>query len=97
MVHVVSYDLNQPGQNYPKLYEKIESLGSSAWHCLDSTWMIDTQLSAADVRDAVKSAVDESDDVVVVKAGNAWATSGLSDNCNAWLREHVTGKAKARV
>ena len=45
MIYAINYDLKQPGQNYNELYEAIKSCGAW-WHYLDSTWLVDTSLTA---------------------------------------------------
>lgn len=47
---MVGYDLNVSGQRYDELIEKLKGFVRS-WHCLDSTWLIKTNLSATEVRD----------------------------------------------
>lgn len=45
-VYAVSYDLQDPGQDYDDVHSTIESLGAS-FHALESTWFVDvTNMSA---------------------------------------------------
>ena len=46
MISAINYDLNQPGQNYDELHEAIKSCCGVWWHYLDSTWLVDTNLTA---------------------------------------------------
>jgi len=88
MVYEISYDLNKPGQDYPELYETIKGLGN--WcHPVDSTWFVVSELTAEEVRDAIKSVVDSSDSVIVVRATTPGAWFGLSDNVSKWLRDNL--------
>ena len=50
--YLIGYDLNKQGQDYETLIEHIKKLGTW-WHCLDSTWIIKTDKSASDIRDAL--------------------------------------------
>lgn len=45
MVYLVTYDLKQPGQDYSGVHEAIKSCGAW-WHFLESTWLVDTHLTA---------------------------------------------------
>jgi hypothetical protein len=47
---MVGYDLNKPSQDYEDLIEAIKRYGTW-WHHLDSTWIIQTDESAKQVRD----------------------------------------------
>ncbi len=67
MIYLITYDLNKPGQEYPRLYDTIKELSSSWWHYLDSTWLIDTSLGATAIRDRVRAVVDQNDSFLVVR------------------------------
>jgi len=86
---LVGYDLHRPGQNYEELIEFLKSQGTW-WHALDSTWIVVTDHSASGLRDEIKRLIDGNDDVLVVDVkGDSWASYGLSDTANKWLKEHV--------
>lgn len=88
MLFSISYDLNKPGQDYSELYKEIKNLGS--WcHPVDSTWFVETSLSASDVRDKLKSVMDGSDSLIVVKASAPGAWFGLSDDLSQWLKDKL--------
>jgi hypothetical protein len=92
MIYVISYDLNKPGKDYAGLFDKIKGVSSSWWHCLDSTWFVDSNYTAAQIRDSLMASMDVSDYLAVVGVGHAWATAGLSKECNQWLNDRL-GKA----
>jgi len=85
---LITYDLKKPGRNYDNLHDAIKKLGSW-WHCLESTWIVDTTKSASEIRDTLKSHIDTNDDLAVFSLSSGWATYGLSDECNNWLRNHL--------
>lgn len=86
---LLSYDLNRPGQDYGDLIDKIKSLGAW-WHHLDSTWIVTTSLTASGIRDALTPYLDANDELLVINVtGDAWASRGLSDRANTWLKENV--------
>lgn len=75
MIYAINYDLKQPGRNYEELHNAIKALGAW-WHYLDSTWLVDTTLSAKDVWNRLAPHVDENDSVLVI---------GVTRNYSGWL------------
>ena len=88
MSYLISYDLNAPGQNYNDLYEAIEKLGSS-WHCLDSTWIVDVDMTSTQIRDALKPYIDSNDCLLVVKCSGGGAWKGFDKDCSSWLKDNL--------
>jgi len=85
---LISYDLRRPGQDYPELFAAIKSIGT--WcHPLESTWIVRTTLSSADVRTRLSNHVDANDKVLVTALAGDWASSGLDKQSNDWLRQNV--------
>ncbi len=88
-VHWVNYDLNKSGQDYTKLIEYLKSHDGWA-KPLKSSFFVKTSLTAIQLRDEIKKHIDANDDVVVVGVGGkGWATHGLSDNLNKWLKDNL--------
>jgi hypothetical protein len=81
--------LQKPGQNYPGLFDAIKSIGTSWWHCLESVWLVKTSLANTQVRDTLQPYVDANDKILVVALAGNWATFGLTQECNKWLRENI--------
>lgn len=75
MIYSINYDLRQPGRNYEKLYEAIKSCGAW-WHNLESTWLVDTTLSASQVWDRIRAHVDRNDSVLII---------GVTKDYSGWL------------
>lgn len=69
------------------LAQAIEQLGAS-WQCRDSTWLIQTALSAVEILDRLKPHVD-SGDLLVARLSEEVAWSGFPDNGARWLHEHI--------
>lgn len=69
----ISYDLNQPGQNYETVIAKIKTLGSWA-KIHKSYWYVKSTLTASQAVEAVWSVMDPSDTVYVVDATNNQAS-----------------------
>ena len=47
---IIEYDLRQPGRDYDALYKAIQNYGTWA-HVTESTWLIKTDETCAQVRD----------------------------------------------
>ena len=85
--YLITYDLIKPGQNYNELYEAIKKLCSgSAWHCLDSVWIVKTNLTAAQICDILKLHIDSNDKLLVVGLSGEGAWIGFDDKCSSWLK-----------
>lgn len=67
MAYLITYDLNRPGQNYDDLYQAIKALGSVWWHYLDSTWLVNTKLSANQITQKLTKHIDKNDHLLVIK------------------------------
>ena len=85
MIHLITYDLNKPGQDYSDLYEKIKSLGAW-WHYLDSTWLVDTNQSASQIWENLKSCVDDNDNVLIIRITSDYK-GWLPKKAWDWLNE----------
>ncbi|MEL6216986.1 MAG: hypothetical protein AAFR79_00750 [Pseudomonadota bacterium] len=75
MIYAINYDLKKPDRNYEELHKAIKALGAW-WHYLDSTWLVDTSLSATEVWDRLAPHVDNNDSVLVI---------GVTRNYSGWL------------
>lgn len=78
---LVTYDLKQPGRNYQPVYDYLKQFT----YCkgMESAWLIDTNISTGNVRDALRAIVDANDAVFVVKITSDWASWNY--NCATWL------------
>jgi hypothetical protein len=84
--YLIGYDLDKPAQDYPDLIRKLKSYGGW-WHCLDSTWLIQTEKSYTTVRDELLALMGSSDKLLVLDAsGASRAWSGFDKECSDWLR-----------
>ena len=83
---IISYDLNSPGQDYEKIFEKIKSLGDWA-KVQKSLWYVDSNLSAEEARDAVFTVMDSNDSLIVIDSKNnnvAWI--GINEQVAAHIK-----------
>ena len=86
-VYSITYDLNTPGRDYNSLYEEIKALGAWA-HYLESTWFVDSSLTADSIRDKLIKVMDNNDTLFVAKVTSdysGWLTQKAWD----WLKQHV--------
>ena len=86
MILLISYDLNKPGKNYAGLYKEIKKAGTW-WHHLDSTWIIDTNLSPNDWQRRLQKHLDNNDNLLVVE---------ICNNHQGWLPEKAWEWLEAR-
>jgi hypothetical protein len=76
VIYAINYDLKRPGQNYKELFDAIKTSGSSWWHYLGSTWLVDSSLTAKGVWDHLAPRVDKNDFVLVI---------GVTRDYQGWL------------
>ncbi|WPV00806.1 SinR family protein [Mucilaginibacter sp. cycad4] len=86
--YIIGYDLDKPGQDYTHLIEEIKKIGTW-WHCLDSTWLVRSALSAKTIRDQIVKLMDKNDKVLVAKLSGEAAWFGFDKNCNDWLLKNI--------
>jgi len=75
--YLVSYDLDQPGQNYEILIGRLKQY--NAKRVLYSQWVLQTTLTAIQLRDDLKAYVDSNDRLLITRVTNDWASYNLMD------------------
>ncbi|TMV94200.1 hypothetical protein FGG78_03960 [Thioclava sp. BHET1] len=80
---LVTYDLKQPGRNYQPVYDYLK--GFTYCKDLESVWLLDTQQSTSQIRDALKQRIDANDKVFVTKLARDWASFNFG--CAEWLNK----------
>lgn len=88
-VFVLSYDLHQPGRDYPKLWSELVRVGGIG--ILRSVWLVDVAQTAPQVRAAVESWMDANDSVGVFEIGGRgdWAVANVTQSAIGWLRRNA--------
>ena len=92
--YFIGYDLHE-GEDYADLIAEIKAIANGWWHCLDSTWLIGSNLDCVVIRDRLKPHLTNSgkkggDRLLVMKLHGQWACTGsFSDNCRTWLKNNV--------
>lgn len=66
----ISYDLRIPGQDYPKLIDKLTTMGAK--RVLLSMWALRGNYTAGGLRDMLKDYLDSNDRLFVVESAD-WA------------------------
>lgn len=92
-VYEISYDLQEPGQDYVDIHEAIESLGPT-FDALESTWLVDvSNEGAGDIADDLTGVTDTNDSIVVTQipksGGGRWAYRNVSGGLGNWFDEHL--------
>jgi hypothetical protein len=75
--YIIGCALREPGRDYVDLVEAIEHIGSAAWPCLDSTWVVKTDKLASQIRDELKTHLAATDELIVAELTGTVAWRGL--------------------
>ena len=75
--YVISYDLMKPGQVYEHLLPALQKQGAK--QLLLSTWVLNSPLSAEEIRDWLKQYVDTNDRLVVTELKGLAAYRSMAD------------------
>ena len=73
VTHFVTYDLNDPGQNYDAVYKALKAL--KAKRALESVWVLKSDLTTKAIRDRIWKHMDANDSLLVITASE-WAWNG---------------------
>lgn len=76
--YIIGCALKTPGRDYVDLVEGIERLASAVWPCLQSTWIVNADKSAAEIRDALNPYLSPSDELLVAELSGEAAWRGVS-------------------
>ena len=78
--YLVSYDLDKPGQDYPRIISELERLGGIK--ILYSEWIVRVSWTAAELRDHLRNFIDSNDMLLVVALTGeaAWTTLMVSND-----------------
>ncbi|MDT8427242.1 MAG: hypothetical protein RQ757_00580 [Pseudomonadales bacterium] len=86
-VYQVSYDLRKQ-RNYESLYERLQSYGTYC-HALESTWVIASNQTAAQIRDQLSLVMDADDGLLVTRLQGEAAWLGLGQRITDWLKQQL--------
>lgn len=88
MIYIVSYDLRPPTQRYEELVARIKSYSRWAYIC-ESTYLIRTDETAAQVRDALGRYIDGNDKLFVGNIAASAAWKGLPNEVSDWIKNNI--------
>lgn len=77
-LYYVSYDLDQPGQNYNRIIARLQQHG--AQRILFSDWLVVSNWTAAQLRDDLWQQLDQNDRLFVGELKNSGAWQNLMVN-----------------
>lgn len=88
MSYFISYDLNNPGQNYDDLIEAIKKYGT---YCKvnKSDWIIVSNDEAKTIRDNLNKYLDSNDRLFVGKLSGVGAWFGYQKSTSDWLKNNL--------
>lgn len=90
MIHIITYDLKSPhdsAEDYERVIGGLKAAYGSWCHLEQSVWIVSTNQSASEVRDALKELLNSSDVLFVAKLTGNWASFNLSPNRSKWLKK----------
>lgn len=91
MIYSISYDLHRPGQKYADLIEAIKGSGAW-WHYLQSTWLVDTNLTAQQLFSRLRPHIDDNDIVLIIGVTRDYS-GWLPDKAWTWINERLAKAA----
>lgn len=84
---LVTYDLCSPGKDYAALYDKLKSF--NVWAKItESTWFIKSDQSCVEIRDDIKSIIDNNDRIFVAELTGVAAWKNVKCE-NEYLKEKL--------
>ena len=90
-LYQIDYDLRKQ-RDYAALFDRIRSYG--VWcHPLESTWVVATDQTAAQVRDYLAQAMDSDDGLLVTLLASEAAWMNLDPKVSQWLKEQLERRA----
>jgi hypothetical protein len=90
-LYQIDYDLRKQ-RDYAALYDRIRSYRTYC-HALESTWVIATDQTAAQVRDYLSQAMDNDDGLLVTLLAGEAAWRNLAPEVSQWLKQQLERKA----
>jgi hypothetical protein len=67
--YIISYDLYRPGNNYSELTAEIKRLGYDWQHPLANLWIVETDMSASEIRAILSDHLVTGDKLYIREAG----------------------------
>lgn len=89
-IYMIGYDLHPAtGEDYDELFAALEAMGTGYWDCLDSTWLVMTEKTPAEIRDELKPHLKDDDRLLIMRYGTGAAWLGFKNDCRTWLEDKL--------
>lgn len=93
MIYLISYNRNILLKSYAPLQEAIKQSSTSWWHHLNDTWLVRTNLTAAQLFENLKPHLSQADRLLVIAVhpnmkGGIHYQGWLNDKAWQWIREN---------
>jgi len=87
-LYIVTYDLNQLGQNYECIIKKLKAI-EPHWHFQKSVWLVAWDGNAYSLAEHLNGCLDSNDTLLVslVTEDSAWC--GLSKEGSDWISSFI--------
>lgn len=92
VVYVVAYDLKSPhdtGDDYDRVIDAVKAAGTTWCHLEKSVWLIASDETASDIRDALKRYLNEEDLLFVARLFGNWASFNMGSRRTDWLKHRT--------
>jgi CRISPR/Cas system-associated endoribonuclease Cas2 len=87
MILIATYDLHQPGRDYPAVEKLLKSASGGFFHLQESVWLLDSLNNPAWWRDHLQEAGDDDDSFFVARLRHNWATRNARVGAGTWLKD----------
>lgn len=87
MLYLIIYDLNQPEQNYTRLHEVIKTLGPSYCRCMESAWLVRSDLDEEICASQLGQTLGANDRVLVIDVAHQPMQGMLPQRVWDWIKE----------
>lgn len=88
MLLLITYELSDANKDYKPFYNAIKSAGSSWWHYLDNTWIINASMSPRECSNLIRPYLEDKDHLLVVDITNQARQGWLPSKAWEWLRNN---------
>ncbi|MDO6632786.1 CRISPR-associated protein Cas2 [Bacillus thuringiensis] len=85
---LITYDLIGPNRDYEKISKKIETYPNHS-HILESVWIVKSDTSSKEIRDNLKTALDDNDKLFVSKLTGECAWRKIDEPASQWILDHA--------
>lgn len=84
--YLIAYDLRKPGQDYDRMEEKINELEDQI-KILETTWIVKTILTSAEIKQKILDVVDGNDHVYICRIDLLSSAGRLKSEARKWISE----------